>query len=127
MPYSLRDLILHPLSAGLIVVASMATSTLFFIYAPPGTTLRRRLLMSAHGVAVTAVFASTFVMAEFRYARPKYWWIHNVLYLIPAGLIVASLYGFKGPRALHALHTLNAAAMAFSAYWALIAMVARWT
>lgn len=84
----------------------VAVSLVYFRSSPVSETLSYRLLVSAHGAAISMLSFAAFFIGTFtprqNYAEPFAW-----LLLAPVILIVLSFIGFNGRKLIHFLQLVN--------------------
>ncbi|MBK8323525.1 MAG: hypothetical protein IPL06_12480 [Betaproteobacteria bacterium] len=90
----LRDFHLPAFVAALISVA-------YFRASSPTRALGRRLVASAHGMAIAALYAAAWLIYLSRHASESWATAFAALMLVPIVLMVASLFLFEGRSRVH--------------------------
>lgn len=107
-------------------IVMMLISALYFFASSRDLSLWSRLLTSAHGLVAAMLTMAAMVLYASSKSRPIYGMPFLLLYFVPLGLVVASLWAYKGPKVVHVLQGPNVGAMAWSAFTGGMAVTGDW-
>jgi hypothetical protein len=107
-------------------IVMMLISALYFLASRAHTSLRRRLLTSAHGLVAAILTLVAMALYASSNSRPIYGLPFLFLYLIPLGLVGASLLSYPGPKRMHVLQGPNLGAMLWGAFTGGMAVTGDW-
>jgi hypothetical protein len=97
-------------------VLAASVSAVYYRASPRSQPLRLRLLASAHGVAIGLLYALAWCAIFLGFSNPWFLLPFAVSLLVPAFLIGASFFLYKGPKAVHLLQALNVACLLWTGF-----------
>lgn len=83
-------------------------------------------MVSAHGVAITAVFSVAMLLHGVNHADARYAFPFMFLSTLPVGLIVYSFLRFKGPKVVHFFQILNLLCLVYTFFMGGMAITGDW-
>jgi hypothetical protein len=100
----------------LVTFLAVLTSVIYFRSSPQDQPLALRVLVSAHGVTIAALFIAAMCIYWSNWSRAAYAKPYAVALLVPLVLIVVSLFAFRGPRSIHWLQLANVFCLAVTLF-----------
>jgi len=105
----------------LAAVSSIVVSVIYFVSAQSPASLARRVVGSAHGVAIAASYVFGLTAFVSNPGVPLVQWAMWASIALPVALIALSLKTYEGLRAVHALQLINAASIALLVFFTFMA------
>ena len=86
---------------------AVVISVIYFKTSPRGEPVARRLLASAHGVAIAVLYVGAISIWLSGNSQREFGTPFFLLLLVPLASIIASFFIFRGPKLIHLLQLLN--------------------
>ena len=107
-------------------IVAVLISVLYFLQSKADSSMLRRIVTSAHGAAVAALYALAMFIAIQRWEDPALGKPFALALLGIVGLIVISLLLYRGSKKLHWLQILNIASLAWTGFMGGMAVTGKW-
>jgi hypothetical protein len=105
---------------------SIFVSVIYFRNSPKDQSLSRRLLVSAHGIILAAIFIGAIVVWQIGSARASLGAPFAITLIVPLVLTVATFIWFRGPRYIHAIQVVNLFCLAATFFVGGMAITGDW-
>lgn len=107
-------------------ILALGISAVYFFTSPKTEVLSKRLLASAHGLAITLLYAAAMVVFRTNSANPKFGGPFLLSLMIPLLLIVVSFFVYRGIKAVHWLQLLNLLCLGWTYFIGSMAVTGNW-
>jgi hypothetical protein len=107
-------------------VIAMAISVVYFKRSPKDQPLAQRLLVSAHGVVIAAIYLCALYVWWSGSSRESYGRPYAIAFMVPVALIAVSFWKFRGPRSTHLFQLANLFCIAASYFLGGMAITGDW-
>lgn len=107
------------------VIATLV-SVLYFVRARADASLSRRVVTSAHGVAIATLYTLAMAVAVTRRFDPALGTPFTLALLFPVALIVVSFLLYRGNKKIHWLQVPNVACLAWTGIMGGMAVTGQW-
>jgi 4-hydroxybenzoate polyprenyltransferase len=107
-------------------ILASAISLIYYHAASPTLARSMKLVVSAHGVSMAALYMVAMTIFWTDKAKPMFALPYLCSLLMPAGLIIFSLFKFKGHRVVHWLQLINVACLLWVAFIGIMAVTGDW-
>lgn len=107
------------------VIATLV-SVLYFARARADVSLSRRVVTSAHGVAIAAIYVLAMTVSVTRRFDPALGTPFMLALLLPVALIVVSFLLYRGNKNIHWLQVPNVACLAWTGFMGGMAVTGQW-
>lgn len=105
---------------------AIGISAIYFTASPNTEPLAKRLLVSAHGVVIAALYLGAMSVFWLHRSSDAFGKPFSYLLLIPLLLILTSLFMFRGRKLIHWLLLVNLACLAWTAFIGVMAVTGDW-
>jgi len=105
---------------------AIGISAVYFTASPKTEPLAKKLLVSAHGVSIAALYLVALSVFWFHRSSDALAKPFNYLLLIPVLLILTALFMFRGRKVIHWLLLVNLACLAWTAFVGVMAVTGDW-
>lgn len=107
-------------------VLALVISIVYFRASPSSQPLGSRLMASAHGISIAALYAGAMLVFYANAAGPRYATPFFVLLAVPAVLMLLSFFIYRGAKHVHLLQCLNFLCLAWVAFIGGMAVTGDW-
>jgi hypothetical protein len=120
------DVLLTGATWGLAPVVALGISVLYYVASPVTVPMSMRILTSAHGAAITAIYLTAMAVAVSGHSNPRYGTAFSLALAIPVLLMLISLVMFKGKKGVHLLLVINIVCLLWSGLLGAMAVTGDW-
>jgi hypothetical protein len=121
-PFLIPLLIWEMLAPILVLILAPLVSLAYFLASPRSESVRRRLLVSAHGAVIASVWLVVASIGE----RPAWGTAFTLLMLVPLALIGFSFFAFRGRPSVHILQVVNLVALGWTYFIGSMSITGKW-
>jgi len=107
-------------------VLAVGISAIYFTASPKTEPLAKKLLVSAHGVVIAALYFGAMSVFWLHRSSDAFAKPFSYLLLVPVLLILTSLFVFRGREGIHWLLLVNLACLAWTAFVGIMAVTGDW-
>lgn len=107
-------------------VLAIGISATYFTASPKTEPLAKRLLVSAHGVVIAALYLGAMSVFWLHRSSDAFAKPFSYLLLVPVLLILTSLFMFRGRKVIHWLLLVSLACLAWTAFVGVMAVTGNW-
>ena len=107
-------------------VLALSVSAVYFFTSPKTEVLSKRLLASAHGLSIAALYLVAMTIFWANSAHPKFQVPFLFSLAIPALLIGTSFFVYRGSKTVHFLQLLNLLCLGWTFFIGSMAVTGRW-
>jgi len=112
---------------GLLAPAlALVISVVYFVSSPRSQSIARRILLSAHGAMIMALYMGAMAVFWAQKANPKFATPFQLLHLVPLILMVVSLFIYRGRNVIHFLQLLNLLCLGWTFFVGSMAVTGDW-
>lgn len=105
---------------------SVVISAIYYKATSTSLSKSDRILVSAHGVSIAAMYFAALSVFWADASKPSYATPFMLSLLLPLALIVTSIFRFCGPRIVHWLQIINCICLAWVAFIGIMAVTGDW-
>jgi hypothetical protein len=105
---------------------AVAVSVLYYIRSERDAPTLRRIVTSAHGVAIAAIYVAAMSVAMARRFDPQLGVPFSYSLLLPVALIMISAFFYRGRNSIHWLQIPNVACLVWTAFVGGMAVTGKW-
>lgn len=109
-----------------VPIVTTLVSAVYFVRSRADPSLLRRILSSAHGVAVATLYILAMLVFVTRRSDPALATPFTVTLLVPATLMVVSFILYRGAKTVHLLQVPNVACLAWTWFMGVMAVTGQW-
>lgn len=107
-------------------VLALSVSAVYFFTSPKTESLSKRLLASAHGLSIAALYLAAMTIFWTNTAHPKFQIPFLFSLVIPALLIGISFFIYRGNKTVHFLQLLNLLCLSWTFFIGSMAVTGKW-
>src|SRR5258706_1783070 len=107
-------------------LVSLGISVIYYVMAPMDTPLSRRILVSAHGAAMSILYVGAMTVALLGASRPTYGTPFLVFMAIPVLFAILAMRFYQGNRMIHLLQVVNVLCLAWTGFMGRMAVTGKW-
>ena|ERR1035437_400095 len=107
-------------------IVALVISAAYFMSSPLSKPLSKRILASAHGVVITAIYMGAMTIFWAQKANPKFITPFLFSLLIPLFLIAVSFFVYQGRKTIHSLQLLNLLCLGWTFFIGSMAVTGDW-
>jgi hypothetical protein len=107
-------------------ILALVISVVYFISSPRTEPLSKRILASAHGVVITAIYMGAMTVFWAQKANPKFITPFLFSLLVPLLLIAVSFFVYRGRKTVHFLQLLNLLCLGWTFFIGSMAVTGDW-
>ena len=105
---------------------ALGISGVYFLTSPKSESLIKRLLASAHGVAIAILYMAAMIVFWSHKANESFGTPYLLSLSVPLILIVVSFFAYRGRKAIHLLQVLNLLCLAWTLFIGSMAVTGNW-
>lgn len=107
-------------------ILALVISVVYFISSPRAEPLPKRILASAHGAVITAIYMGAMTVFLAQKANPKFITPFLFSLLVPLLLIAVSFFVYRGRKTVHFLQLLNLLCLGWTFFIGSMAVTGDW-
>ena len=107
-------------------ILALVISVVYFRSSPRTEPLSKRILASAHGAVITAIYMGAMTVFWAQKANPKFITPFLFSLLVPLLLIVVSFFVYRGRKTIHFLQLLNLLCLGWTFFIGSMAVTGDW-
>jgi hypothetical protein len=109
-----------------VLLVGPAMSLIYFAASPNSQRVYARLFASSHGVVIALLYLAAGLVHEWKLSKPSYAAPFTVTLLLPLGLMLLSLFVYRGPKYVHGLQVVNLLCLFWTSFVGGMAVTGDW-